>query len=391
VKYNPSRDIPLAVRELKDLSPSKIVLWILNKRNEERTSQSVTMWFKDHPSIYDELAKEIREGAPTEKQAVDDSIFQNDSFQEIPSVKNWIVEMNARELDPKTIEGQLINLKSSCLGKFRSRKADEEKIDFVAQGKWAMKHPDRISLNDALELITLLKEKNIDTHQYKRALKDFLISKGVVVGKKIAVGKSKGYGKYAKLHVEKPKILLMLKELKATNFEAYAADLFMLKTGTRVNATLNALIEDIQGVRDLATITVFDKGRRSKYAKGHPWEKEVDPQLYDALQKLIGERKAGKIFSLSDSQLAEINRAIVTKHAPEIVERYPDFMPNHIWRHFFAQLLLPQVEWNYAIVAALGGWTPQALEESYGKPPNELVREWSKKYTVAIETLEVQA
>lgn len=391
MKYKPERDLIEFARDAKTLSPSKLAEIVLNRRNREISPESVTMWFKRHPQVYDDLSKELIQGLPTEKQAVDDSIFQNDNFQEIASVKNWIVEMNARELDPKTIEGQLINLKSSCLGKFRSRKADEEKIDFVAEGKWAMKHPDRVSLNDALELITLLKEKNIDTHQYKRALKDFLISKGVVVGKKIAVGKSKGYGKYAKLHVEKPKILLMLKELQATNFEAYAADLFMLKTGTRVNATLNALIEDIQGVRGLATITVFDKGRRSKYAKGHPWEKEVDPQLYDALQKLIGERKAGKIFSMNETQLAEINRAIVTKHAPEVVERYPDFMPNHIWRHFFAQLLLPQVEWNYAIVAALGGWTPQALEESYGKPPNELVREWSKKYTVAIETLEVQA
>jgi integrase len=299
--------------------------------------------------------------------------------------------MNARELDPKTIEGQLINLKSSCLGKFRQRQSDVPKIDFVAEGKWAMKHPDRISLNDALELITLLKERNIDTHQYKRALKDFLISKGVVVGKKIAVGKSKGYGKYAKLNIEKPKILLMLKELKATNFEAFAADLFMLKTGTRVNATLNALIEDIQDKLTHGTIMIYDKGRRSKYSKGHPWEKQLDAQLYEAIKKLIGERKNGKIFTITETPLAEINRAIITKYAPEVPERYPDFMPNHIWRHLFAQLLLPQENWNYAKVAALGGWTPQALEESYGKPPDELVREWGKECSVVIDGLEVQA
>jgi integrase len=391
MKYKPERDLVEFAREAKTLSPSKLAEIVLNRRNREISPESVTMWFKRHPQIHDDLSKELVQGLPTEKQQVDESIFDNSKFQEIPSVKNWIVEMNARELDPKTIEGQLINLKSSCLGKFRSRKADEEKIDFVAQGKWAMKHPDRISLNDALELITLLKERNIDTHQYKRALKDFLISKGVVVGKKIAVGKSKGYGKYAKLNIEKLKILLMLKELLTTNFEAFAADLFMLKTGTRVNATLNALIEDIQDKLTHGTIMIYDKGRRSKYSKGHPWEKQLDAQLYEAIKKLIGERKNGKIFTITETPLAEINRAIITKYAPEVPERYPDFMPNHIWRHLFAQLLLPQENWNYAKVAALGGWTPQALEESYGKPPDELVREWGKECSVVIDGLEVQA
>jgi integrase len=391
MKYKPERDLVEFAREAKTLSPSKLAEIVLNRRNKEISPESITMWFNRHPQVHDDLSKELVQGLPTEKQAVDDSIFQNGNFQEIPSVKNWIVEMNARELDPKTIEGQLINLKSSCLGKFRQRQSDVPKIDFVVEGKWAMKHPDRISLNDALELITLLKERNIDTHQYKRALKDFLISKGVVVGKKIAVGKSKGYGKYAKLNIEKPKILLMLKELLATNFEAFTADLFMLKTGTRVNATLNALIEDIQDKLTHGTIMIFDKGRRSKYSKGHPWEKQLDAQLYDAIKKLIGERKNGKIFTITETPLAEINRAIITKYAPEVPERYPDFMPNHIWRHLFAQLLLPQENWNYAKVAALGGWTPQALEESYGKPPDELVREWGKECSVVIDGLEVQA
>jgi hypothetical protein len=38
--------------------------------------------------------------------------------------------------------------------------------------------------------------------------------------------------------------------------------------------------------------------------------------------------------------------------------------------------MLRMTEWNYGIVASLGGWTVKALEESYGKPPRAIVREW---------------
>jgi len=380
MKYKPNRDLPEFAREAKMLSPSKLAEMILSRRNERVTPESVTMWFKRHPDVYDALSKELVGGLPTEKQEADATIFQNGNFQEVQSIRNWIVEMNARDLSEKTMSGQLGLLRQCCQGVF-----PKLKVDLVKEGKWCLKHPDRLQLQDALELISLLKERGMDTYQAKRALKDFLISKGCVIGKKIAVGRSKSYGKYAKLFVPMPQLQAMLSELQLVNVEAYAADRFMLETATRVSATLNAKIDNLQRVGDHAVLTVFDKGRRSKYPVGHPWDKRVSVGMLAALDRLIGERKTGKIWSITNDQLSTVNNRIIAKHAAEALERYPDLDSNHFWRHMFAQHMLRKTDWNYAPVASLGGWTPQALEESYGKPPDEAVKQWADKYNLTIE------
>lgn len=375
-KYHPEKDLPDFARELKTLSPSKLAEVVLNRRNRKVTAESVTMWFKRHPEIYDQLAKEIVEGLPTEKQEVNESIFQNGSFQELPSVKNWILEMNARELSKDTVNSKVITLRQLCQGK-----APLLKIDLVSEGKWCLKHPDRLVLKDALEIITLLKDRKVDTTYFKHCLKDFLLSKGIVIGKKIVVGRSRSFGKYAKLHVEMSKLVEMLVWIQQQNYEAYVADLFMFKTATRITATLEALIENKVG----NIITVYDKGRHSKYPQGHPWDKHLDAQLLNELEVVIGSRKSGKIFNVSADALANLTRAALEKFAPEVLERYPDLMPNHFWRHMFAQHMLRINEWNYAKVAALGGWTPQALEESYGKPPDEVVNGWATESCLTVE------
>jgi integrase len=390
MKYKPERDLPDYAREAKTLSPSKLAEIVLNRRNREITAESITMWFKRHPEVYDQLNKELVDGLPTEKQAADETIFQNGNFQEIPSIKSWILEMNAREVGQESIQQRVNTLKSVCMGRFRIHG-----IDLVAEGKWCLKHPDRFTLNEAIELVTLLKAHNVDTVQYKGACKDFLISKGVVVGKKIAVGRSKGYGKYAQLYVEMSKLKQILGYVRSKSFKSYACDLFMFKTGTRISATLNALIENKIAGSSEWQIRVFDKGRKSKWPDGHPWDKMVDSELNTELDAVIGDRKVGRIFEGIDNlELGALNKEAITKFAPETVERYPDLSPNHFWRHMFAQHMLRQTEWNYGVVASLGGWTPQALEESYGKPPAETVKEWAYKFKlkidVAAEQLNIQ-
>jgi hypothetical protein len=77
-KYKPERDIPEFARQAKTVSPSKLAKEILNRRNKEITPESITMWFKRHPTIYDDLSKELVQGLPTEKQAVDIGIFDKD-------------------------------------------------------------------------------------------------------------------------------------------------------------------------------------------------------------------------------------------------------------------------------------------------------------------------
>jgi integrase len=381
VKYKPERDLPEFAREAKTVSPSKLAEIVLNRRNREISPESITNWFRRHPQVHDQLSKEIVEGLPTEKQAADETIFQNGSFEEIPSVKSWILEMSAREVAPLGIQQRVNTLKSVCMGRFKIHK-----IDLVAEGKWCLKHPDRLSLNDAIELNKLLKDKGVDTVQYKGAAKDFLISKGVVVGKKIAVGRSKGYGKYAQLYVDMPKLKQILGYVRSKDLKSYVIDLFMLKTATRITASLKALMENLIQVSADWQIRVFDKGRKSKWPEGHPWDKMIDAELKLEIDTVIGDRKVGKIFEgLDQDKLTDLNREAITKFAPETVERYPDLSPNHFWRHMFAQHMLRQTDWNYGVVASLGGWTPQALEESYGKPPAETVKEWAQKFKLKLD------
>ena len=261
--------------------------------------------------------------------------------------------------------------------------------DLVADGKWCLKHPDRLNFDYLLEMNATLKSLGIDTSAYKRELKDFLENvREITVGKKITVGKHRSFGKYAQLFVEMDTLRLMLKEIRERNFIAFAADLFMFKTATRSNATFEALIEDFYVVGPNATLTVFDKGRRSKYPKGHPWVKYIDSELLAPLLKVIRTRRAGRVFeALDENDLRALNTEMIKKYAPEILEKYPDVAPNHFWRHMFAQHMLRQNEWNYTKVAALGGWTAQALEESYGKPPEEQLREWGNKAQLNIEVM----
>jgi integrase len=379
MKYKPSRDIPLFARELKTLSPSKIRDHILLKRNEKVTPESITMWFKRHPDVYEQLSKELVEGLPSAKDEVNPSIFQNGQFENLESVRNWINEMKDRDLSKDIIQSRVNALKRVCMGYFRNWN-----IDLVKEGLWCYKHPDRLTLEECRELIRILKDKGVDTHGVRMPLRDFLQSKGYVVGKKIAGGKPRGYGKFADLKVPEPTLDKMLEELKTINYEAYLVDKFMYKTGTRINATLNILLKDFEKKDTHVEVKVFDKARRSMLhteeeikREGKRWIKFIDHAFYNELMEFAQkENRTEKLFKIDRLMLAKINRDLIQKYCPYVLEKYGDVMPNHFWRHMFAQINLDRTQWNYSVVAFLGGWDVKSLQESYGKPPEEKLREW---------------
>jgi len=344
---------------------------ILKERNEAVTPESITMWFKRHRGVYEQLKKEvIEELKPLE--VVDESIFNNGTFEELPSVKNWIEEMEDRHLAPEFVKNRIGTIKRLC----RGYDLDE----------WTFKHPDRLTLDEARDYIRKMREKGMRTDAYRLSVRDFLLSKGIAAGKKIS-GATEA-GKYKKLHLPVEIEQEFFEGVKSLNFEAYVADLFERKTGTRVDACLESLIENIEG----NYITVFDKGRRSIHPKGHLWLKYIPPELMDPLRKLIGDRQVGKIFNIRVYELRNINSAIqremIQKHAnePKIVELLKMCLklPTHWLRHQFFQRCLHQTGWNYGACAALGGSTVKSLEESYGAPPDEMVKQWGLEYVPQI-------
>lgn len=376
MKYRASRDLPKFAMEYHTLSPTKLCEIILQERNKEVSPEAITMWFKRHAEITQDLRHKIHAEELPDIE-ISESIFENGTFEELPSIKNWLLQLDARDLNPRFIRTRVNHLKNLCLGKSHG-------FNFVTEGKWCFKHPDRLSLKDVMQFVSLLKAKGKDTSAFKQHAKDFLESKGIGVGKRIAVGKPKGYGTYAELYVGKDALTLMLAWIKQQNFEVYVIDEFMFKTGTRIRATLNAQIQDLHEVEDKAIQKVFDKGRRSKYPKGHPWKKRIDAQLLWDMKQLIGDRQLGTIFNTNKDTIGKMNRAALEKYTPQTLKQYPNLMVNHFWRHMFFQHMLRKTEWNYTIAAALGGSTPQSVEESYGKPPEEEIKQWSEKFYIEI-------
>lgn len=379
MKYKPAHDLPKFAHQHNTLSPTELSKIILMRRNKDVRPQTISMWFLRNPTVYDQLKADIlKEELPAVE--VLPNIFRNGTFEEVASVKLWIEEMKSRDL--VHVKDNVAGLKRACMGRF-----SRLKVDFVKEGLMCLKHPDRYTLKDAQELIKLMKDKGLETSSVRLPLRNFLMSKGINVKFKISGAKSKGFGKFADLYVEKPILLGMLDYIKELNYEVYAATAFMYKTGTRINATLKARVEHLRTERDGDTlyreITVHDKGRRSKHADGKPWKKHIDATLWDILKPLIGDREKGLVFEhVTESDCAKLNRAAIKQFIPSLNERIP--MPNHFWRHMFFQHMLRATDWNYKIAAALGGSTAASVEESYGQPPRAIKTKWGLKYIPTI-------
>lgn len=346
---------------------------ILRERNKAVTPESISNWFRRHADVREELEKEVvEEELPQEE--VQGTIFVNGTFEHLETVDKWIRDMRRRHLAPETMRRRVGTLKNVCKGEFPKLGIE------LSEYGWAYKHPDRLDLNDCIKQMDLMLEHHAEsnTSHLRDAMRSFLTSKRIVVGTEISGAKSKGAGKMADMFVEKPVLYEILNWIRSLNFEAYVCDNLMFKTAGRITATITALLDNLRVEGDYIELKIFDKGRRSKYPEGHPWNKYISPGLFKEICELTGypERKTGPIFSISAEEMGKLNRAALEKFCPYIIAKYPYVMPNHFWRHMFAQHMLRITKWNYAAVAALGGWTVKALEESYGKPPRATIREW---------------
>ena len=308
LKYKPSRDIPRFVREKKTFSPKEIVEIILRERNKKTTPQSVTNWFRRHPIEFETLKKEVvTQELPQEE--VSSTIFENGTFEEIPVVKQWIQEMQDKPLAPSFIKNNVGTLKRICLGKFL-----KWNLDLVESGEWCFKHPNRLTVDDVQNLCRIIKVKGLENYQIRMTSRAFFTSKGDVVGSKISGSKQARYGLNADLFVEMHILRQILDEVAKINFEAYEVDLFMFKTGTRIEATLEAKIEELHVIDKF--VKIIDKGSHAKGRK--TWRKYIDYELLKHISRLTVNRQSGKIFSLDAQTMSNINREAMKKNNSRI-------------------------------------------------------------------------
>jgi integrase len=366
--YVPKRDIPIAVRELKTLSPSRIRDWIRNHKIKREkisgkrvqhnlTSQSISMWFKRHPKIKTELKEKIRE-QELSREAVSESIFQNGVFQEILSIKNWIMKLRARGAKESSIGNFVRAIRQICMGDLPHKQHIEN---------WGLKHPDYLNVKNGLEYISELQKRGLRTRRHKLALRNFLKSKNVKGWDEIS-GELEEAEKYADLFTSRENIYHIFEWLKARNRTAYLASKFAFKTAARLGAVLAAHASYINFHEH--KITVFEKAKARR--KKRRVVKKIPEDLWDELPK------EGKLFNIKAEELNSLLKAAYKEVIPELADRIP--MPFHFWRHMFAQHMLRKTNWNYGLVARLGGWTVGALERYYGKMGEEQSVELGNKY-----------
>ena|SRR5271157_5647078 len=358
LKYDASRDIPLFAREARSLKPNQIVEMVLNKRNEKIDGHSVNMWLSRHPDFKAQLEKEIYGGLPTEEQVVDASIFLNGNFQQVRSVKDWILYMQTRRHKGKSLHPQYLVIQVGILRQVCQR---------------FKKHPDRLSFRDAQEIFMEMEKTGQDTCCFRRALKDFLKSKGAPEWEKIGVGKPRGFGTFKDLYAEKTVIEQMLEWVKTQNPIVYAADQLMYHNGLRLNAVLTAQTKDFKYTESWGWITVLEKFREVKTFK-------VVPMVRDLIVQQVNGR-VGKIFLTDDATMAKINGEALKKFCPEIIKAYGGHInPNHFWRHMCAQHLKKITKGNTKACSALMQCTEQSFNESYGGATETETEAWENEF-----------
>jgi len=379
MRYKPQRDIPKAVRELKSLSPTEICKWIRNHRTKrdnktgkriqvKRKPPSISMFFQRNPDVYKQLRSEIQEEEIDESQ-IDETIFLNGNFLKIPCVEKWVLQLRARGAKEETIRRFLGTLRQICLGQL-PRKRSERKNPYELIEDWGIKHPRALTLEDCLRYNSELLKRELASREHRLTMRNFLKSRNIEGWDTISGKLEKEKGQYAHLYTNKTNEIFAW--LKDFNYEAYLISKFAFKCGgVRKTASLNAEAQyvDVEN----KTIILFEKANRN--APKRKVTKEIPDDLFEELLPRI--KAEGKLFNIDYKDLCKILRACYKAVIPELEPNIP--MPFHFWRHQFAQHMLRKTKWNYALVALLGDWKVQTLEDYYGAMDKREVREFARE------------
>lgn len=367
MKYNPARDIPKASRELRTLSPTKIVEWIRRNRTTkdargkrqqvERTPQSITMWLKDHAKEAAILEAEIQT-EEISRRAITEDLFENGTFCKIPCIEKWIGKLTAREAKHRSINNMLNDIKFVCQGILPR----DEKGEYRIIEGWGLIHPRNLTLDEALKYLVALRKVTTHTRRFRIALRNFLKSLGIQDYDDISGKAEAEEGKYAHLYVEKERLEMIFYKLDQINHEVYLASKFAFKTATRLTATLNAHAKYFFKVGSQNFLYVFEKASRGKPKR--KIKKFIPQALKDEL------RTQGKLFDVDERTLNTTLREVFKEVIPEIEKEL--HQPFHFWRHMFAQHMLRATGWKTSKVAKMGGWGTEALERYYGKMEDKI-------------------
>jgi len=393
MKYKPSRDIPKAVKQLKTTSPMEIRKWIMEHRTDRDsktgrrvqvkiTPQSISNWFRRNKGVAQELERYIEKQEIVE-EGISEGLFQNGVFTKIPCVNKWTNKMRGRGAKEKSIRGFVGLIKQVCKGQLPRKGAKSRNVERELIEGWGLKHPARLTTEIANNYIAEMRKRGLKDRNHRLALRNFLKANNVDDWDEISGELAEDAGKYAHIFAERDKISKIFAYIKPINREVHDASVFAFKTASRLNATLTAHAKEYRETRlpngeIERTIRVWEKASLHKGKR--PMEKVITPDLYEILKPRI--ERGGLLFNIDSSGLHGILRSAYKDVIPELADEIP--MVFHFWRHQFAQHLLRETDWNYGLVARLGGWTVETLERYYGKMDRKIVMQQGRNHIVNI-------
>jgi len=298
-------------------------------------------------------------------------------FKNIPIIKEWKSLMKNRRLKNKTINGWMHGLWRIC--------------------KYLKKHPLKLTVDECAELNKWIRDLyyngekedipyGLNYQRTRESIRVFYmdiynVSDKYLTNKGITKENLPTFGKYSKMTIPQDvrhKFEESLKKfVKDKNEYCDALNYCISAYATATRATALSEVELDNAIIFTNKEWVFkvvDKG-------GLKWDKIIVGHLLDKLRYGLSQRfnvpidelelrlskVTNRLFPLAYKDIIRL-RELIKMSLIDAGLRYKEFPPIHIWRHTFAQDALRASNWNYELVASIGGWkSTKILKEVYGE------------------------
>lgn len=258
--------------------------------------------------------------------------------------------------------------------------------------------PDRFDLGKAQEFVSkYLKQyrKLKVAYNLRMAIRHFLACKRIVIprgfgGQYGLSGEKDSYGKYAYIKLSEDRIN-EIREILKGDPEALenAYDTVFdvgITTCSRAFAIGSLPISKIGEENNPITMQVFEpkikEGDRHLGKVGMWWTKYIPETLHRRIREFIERHPERSLLFCDRENISSVKHFLMSARAylkriyREIGLTDPYFYahPLHCLRHVGAHRLLKKTNYNYGIVAKLGGWKDEkTLKDCYGEMPDELI------------------
>ena len=375
--FRMSEVLPQLVSKYRTVSPTELKEKILSDYNKDISSDAVRKFMQRNPQAFGALMIEIRD-KDTKQIEVKSSLYENGTFSELNSIKKWNLDQATR-VSPEHQKSQVDAIKNVCKGTFYLRIKTPMSGWSLEQRQiegWTSKHPDRLTLEQAKEFLAAVHQAGRGTKNYRLALRAFFLSRDkITINPTDISGEMGELGKWKRVFVPKETLTKILEYVYQQNFDYGVADECAYKTGSRATATLEEFKNSNITTEEDGTVImkVIDKGFHRKGRQ--TWFKIIPKDLQTKLDVLFLSHGDKAFGDINPDSLRAVNKEAYRKFLDGQALELALSEPMHFWRHMFAQHMLRATNWNYDLVAELGGWKgSDIIKKCYGAPTRELIR-----------------